>query len=346
MPTTGVAMNITTYRPVDTGPRTYTVTDDSYRLLGGLKGAWNGWKWDSALLYSKARTKDMTRDAISNTAFQAAVNRTDATAYNPFNGGSQPNYSLGDGTPNDRATINSFLINVYRISETSLTLADFKISKKDLFTLPGGDVGVAAGVEWRRETYHDDRDKRLDGTIKYTNSVTGVTYGTDVMGASGAPDVNAHRSVASAFFELAVPIVSPEMNIPFVEEISLQIAAREWAKLPGAGPEVVPNVHPARAHASYPKALAGRAGWHQVDTGCPIGPHTWEAALAATEVAAVPAAAAPCTFTARTMKRLHIKITREAVARRCRRSCSGRTGRTGPAGPARTAPRTRPQICN
>jgi len=66
----------------------------------------------------------------------------------------------------------------------------------------------------------------------------------------------------------------------------LQIAAREWAKLPGAGPEVVPNVHPARAHASYPKALAGRAGWHQVDTGCPIGPHTWDAALAATEVAA------------------------------------------------------------
>ncbi|MCA0247373.1 MAG: histone deacetylase family protein [Proteobacteria bacterium] len=65
----------------------------------------------------------------------------------------------------------------------------------------------------------------------------------------------------------------------------LQIAAREWAKLPGAGPEVVPNVHPARAHASYPEALAGRAGWHQVDMACPIGPHTWEAALAATEVA-------------------------------------------------------------
>ena len=62
----------------------------------------------------------------------------------------------------------------------------------------------------------------------------------------------------------------------------LQIAAHEWTKLPGAGPEVVPNVHPARAHASYPKALSGRAGWHQVDMACPIGPHTWEAALAAT----------------------------------------------------------------
>jgi iron complex outermembrane receptor protein len=54
-----------------------------------------------------------------------------------------------------------------------------------------------------------------------------VTYGTDVMGASGAPDVAGHRSVTSAFFELAVPIISPEMHIPLVEEVSLQIAARD-----------------------------------------------------------------------------------------------------------------------
>ena len=65
----------------------------------------------------------------------------------------------------------------------------------------------------------------------------------------------------------------------------LQTAAREWAKLPGASDEVVPNVHPARQPATYPKGLTGRAGWHQVDMGCPIGPHTWDASLAATEVA-------------------------------------------------------------
>jgi acetoin utilization deacetylase AcuC-like enzyme len=69
----------------------------------------------------------------------------------------------------------------------------------------------------------------------------------------------------------------------------LQVAAREWAKLPGAGPEVVPNVHPARYRATYPKALVGRAGWHQIDTGCPIGPGTWEAALASAEIAATAA---------------------------------------------------------
>jgi acetoin utilization deacetylase AcuC-like enzyme len=69
----------------------------------------------------------------------------------------------------------------------------------------------------------------------------------------------------------------------------LQTVARDWAQLPGAGPEVVPNVHPARQPATYPKALAGRAGWHQVDMACPIGPGTWDAALAASEVAATAA---------------------------------------------------------
>src|SRR5262245_9114661 len=69
----------------------------------------------------------------------------------------------------------------------------------------------------------------------------------------------------------------------------LQTISREWAKLPGASAEVLPNVHPARYPATYPKALAGRAGWHQADLACPIGPHTWDAALAATEVAATAA---------------------------------------------------------
>ena len=69
----------------------------------------------------------------------------------------------------------------------------------------------------------------------------------------------------------------------------LQTIATDWAKLPNASAEVVPNVHPARYPATYPRALAGRAGWHQVDLACPIGPHTWAAALAASESAATAA---------------------------------------------------------
>jgi outer membrane receptor protein involved in Fe transport len=227
VPTTGLAMTITNYRPVDTGPRTYSVTDDSVRVLGGLRGDAYGFHWESALSYNWARTDDVTHNAISNTLFQQAINRTDSSAYNPFNGGNLANYSRGDSTPNSPATINSFLINVDRTGYTSLTTWDFKASKNDLFRLPAGDVGLAFGGEVRHETYEDDRDPRLNGTIKYTDSVTGITYGTDVVGASPSPNVNADRTVSSFYAELAIPVISPSMNIPLVQSIDLQLAARD-----------------------------------------------------------------------------------------------------------------------
>jgi hypothetical protein len=125
---------------------------------------------------------------VSNTLFQQALAKSTPDAYNPFNGGNQLVYSGPDTTPSDPATIRSFLVGVHRVSETSLSMWDLKASRPDIGKLPAGDVGAAVGVEVRRESYVDDRDARLDGTIKYTDSVTGITYGTDVMGASPAPD--------------------------------------------------------------------------------------------------------------------------------------------------------------
>ena len=227
VPVGGLPLTITNYRLVDTGPRTFTVTDDMVRLLGGLRGDWGNFTWEGALSYSWARTDDNTHNAVSNTLFQRALALTTPAAYNPFNGGTQPGNSLGDATPSDPATIQSFLVEVHRISETSLATADFKVSNSRLFSLPGGDVGVAAGGEVRRETYSDDRDDRLDGTITYTDMVTGKTYGTDILGASPSPDVRADRTITSGWIEFAVPLVSPDMNIPLVHALNLQLAARD-----------------------------------------------------------------------------------------------------------------------
>jgi outer membrane receptor protein involved in Fe transport len=226
VPATGLPLRITTYRPVDTGPRVYEVSDDSYRLLAGLRGQKFGFDWESALVYSWAKTDDHTTNAVSNTLFQQALAKSTPDAYNPFNGGNQLVYSGPDTTPSDPATIRSFLVGVHRVSETSLSMWDLKASRPDIGKLPAGDVGAAVGVEVRRESYVDDRDARLDGTIKYTDSVTGITYGTDVMGASPAPDTRAHRSIISAYLELAVPLVAPEMDIPLVRSVDMQLAAR------------------------------------------------------------------------------------------------------------------------
>ena len=65
----------------------------------------------------------------------------------------------------------------------------------------------------------------------------------------------------------------------------LQHAWSQWQSLPGAGAEVIPNIHPQRRPASYPRSIVGRAGWHQADTACPMGPGTWRGVLAAAQVA-------------------------------------------------------------
>lgn len=64
-----------------------------------------------------------------------------------------------------------------------------------------------------------------------------------------------------------------------------------WSALEGAGPEVVPNIHPDRRGASYPTSPVGLAGYHQADTACPIGPRTWEAAYWSAQSALSAAAA-------------------------------------------------------
>ena len=65
----------------------------------------------------------------------------------------------------------------------------------------------------------------------------------------------------------------------------LRDAPREWAALPDAGPELVPNIHPTPEmlanRARHGGSLVGRLGWYTADTSCPISAETWPAATAA-----------------------------------------------------------------
>lgn len=58
----------------------------------------------------------------------------------------------------------------------------------------------------------------------------------------------------------------------------LQTIHQRWSRIPGASDEVIPNVHPDRRSAAYPRSAVGQAGFHQADTACPIAAGTWEAA--------------------------------------------------------------------
>ena len=52
----------------------------------------------------------------------------------------------------------------------------------------------------------------------------------------------------------------------------------QWSAIPGASPQVIPNIHPNRwqPDAVYTSPV-GRAGYYMADTACPIAAGTWEA---------------------------------------------------------------------
>ncbi|MDB5436200.1 MAG: TonB-dependent receptor [Phenylobacterium sp.] len=221
----GVPVTINSYGLVDVGGTPVVVTNDEYRILGGLRGKKFGFNWESAVLYSWATVNDLSY-GVSNTKLQQQLSLTTPDAYNPFNGGTLNNLSIGDATPSSAKSIAAITVPILRKDTTTLAMWDFKISRPDLFTIWSGDVGVATGVEVRRETYEDNRDPRVDGQITYTDAVTGVAFPSDIVGTSNSPDVKGHRTVSSAYVEFQIPLVSPEMHIPLVDRIDVQLAGR------------------------------------------------------------------------------------------------------------------------
>lgn len=95
--------------------------------------------------------------------------------------------------------------------------------------------------------------------------------------------------LAAGKHQLVAPSVfgqGPRMRVHSAEYLGFLAEAWEaWTALGDAGPEMIANVHPVRHAATYPTHIVGRLGWHTADTGCPIGPSTWAAACAATDIA-------------------------------------------------------------
>ena len=225
IPDEGVAMILNDYRFVDAGPEVIEVKNTSYRLLAGLRGQVEGWDWESALLWSEATTEDKS-NRISNTLLQQSLALETPMAYNVFNGGNLADFSNGDATPNDQSIIDAITVDAFRTNKSQLGMWDLRVSRPDLIDLPAGSVGVAFGGEYRYEAFEDDRDERLDGTITFTNPISGDVSTSDLLGSSATPDSSGERDVASAYLEFAIPVISPDMGIPLVRAFEVQAAAR------------------------------------------------------------------------------------------------------------------------
>ena len=210
VPDEGYDLVIRNWRPLGAGPRIIENESQTYRLLGGLRGDWNEWDWEGALGYSANETTDR-ENRVSKTLLTEALSRTTPDALNPF--GSNAN------TPEQLRAIE---VIVEGVGSTSLLTGDFRVSREDFMSNWAGDIGLAFGVDYRREAYEEDRDPRIDGTIQFDGIGSGVS---DIVGISPTADSDADRNVLAAFAETLVPLVADQDGF-FSNELNMQLAGR------------------------------------------------------------------------------------------------------------------------
>lgn len=210
-PPSGLDVVIRRYRPLDMGARIVDVDNKTWRGLVSLSGRLGDWRWESALLHTEAHSEDTELNRISKTLFREQLALASLDAFNPF----------GGDAANSTATLDAVRIAVHRDSEFALRSWDLRLANAAIGRAPGGDIGFAGGIDWRKESYADDRDPRLDGTVHSSDGDP-----SDVVGVSPTPDSDGSRRTYGAFIELRAPLVGPENALPGVSGLDLQIAGR------------------------------------------------------------------------------------------------------------------------
>ena len=216
LPEAGISIVWEGWRAVDLGPRIVEVESDSYIFTIGLTGLiGESWYWETGLRYNLNEALDVSKNRFSKTLLDASLALETPLALNVF---------AGPGV-NSEEVMNPTRIQTDRYAETELLSYDLRINNPEIFNLFGNPVGIAFGFEAREETYMDDRDPRLDGTIVYKDDGNEQNI-SDVLGVSPTQDTDSSRDVVGTYVETLIPIVGEANRIPVFHRLEFQLAGR------------------------------------------------------------------------------------------------------------------------
>jgi len=205
----GQAIELSTFRLVNAGPRAVDTTSDYPRYLFGLGGKLpHDWTWEAAYMYAQGSFDNSS----PGTSFDSRIQE----ALMGLNIGGQVLYANPFGPEDPRVTDYYSGTNPTKTKFTS-GLYDASVSG-NLFSLPAGPVGAAFGVEYRAENLIDVR------TLE--NETGNIVGGSEGFGYGGK------RQVTSAYSELKIPVT---------KQIELQLAAR-WEEYSDFGTTTKPKV--------------------------------------------------------------------------------------------------------
>ena len=187
------------YTFFDVGSRALELQTDAWRALAGVTSTAGSWEWEAAAGTSQSKIKETTRNQVDAFALTRAIN----------------NNSYNFAAPTAAQT-SALRIQTVRDGVSKLDFADAKATTT-LGKLAGGPIGLALGVDARRESLTDTPDALLTG---------GFILGTGVGRISGS------RNVTAAFAELSLPVS---------KSLEFQLAAR-GDKYSDFGNAVTPKV--------------------------------------------------------------------------------------------------------
>jgi iron complex outermembrane receptor protein len=193
-----------------TKPRTFSNDTHFYRWLGGLRSQFHeNWTAESAIYYSNYAITFVNAGLVNAQQLNAAIAGTaldqsgntfalDFFARNPI--GTNP----GQVT---EAQFNTLFGKTIRLLNTHQTAFDARITGFP-FKLPGGQVGVSFGGEYRTEGFKIDASPEI------------------FVGSVPVQEINANRYIYSAFAEVSIPIVGRDQGIPGIYSLELNSAFR------------------------------------------------------------------------------------------------------------------------
>ncbi|MDQ1153088.1 TonB-dependent receptor [Brevundimonas sp. SORGH_AS_0993] len=176
----------------------------------GITGELAGWNLAAYLSGGRETTGLTASNRVQTTRLDEALGATPdnpGTAFNPAVDGYFNSY--GDPAAHSPALL-AFIGSGYLRSENVSTVGSFNLKADGvLFALPGGDLRMAVGVDYRQERFETSGENFISGA-------------TPRIAAPTAFD----RDVSAAFVELRAPLVGPDNARPGLERLELSLAGR------------------------------------------------------------------------------------------------------------------------
>jgi iron complex outermembrane receptor protein len=179
------------------GARIWEQEVSLYRTVLGVEGETDGgWSWEVSANYGKSESDEVFTNAIDVQNLLATMNEADCVSPGPTQ--CVDWFGINDPTPEALAFINATVPTVGENEQTSV-LANVS---GELFDMPAGAVGFAAGIEYRRD----------EGSYRRTFTRPVLSGG----GGSTDP-IDANLSSTEVF---------AEASLPLAERLNLNLAAR------------------------------------------------------------------------------------------------------------------------